>query len=265
VRTLTLTLTLTLGLSVAPAYADPVQHAHTSSRYDRTSASLAHLAHQLRARHPDLLTVTEVDNPRRARALRARGWAVYRPPGTDVAISWPRARWRLAGARSQGLGMGTGAGWVVLDPRHPRSAGTQHSGRILVTLAHLPAHVQDGDSWRAGEHQVTRWRHAVRRWAHQLEVVTARRDPDLVLVVADWNVDLRRAHWRAVVRSYFPGLSITWRRPLPAAGTHAGHRLIDATLTDGRGRARLLPRTASSDHRPYTERVTAARSRSATR
>jgi hypothetical protein len=247
-------LVLVLAVQAAPAYADPLEHAHTSSRFDRSPASLAALAHQLRARGPDVLTVTEVDNPRRARALRASGWVVYRPPGTDVALSWPRSRWRAAGARPGVLGNGLGAGWVVLDRRAPRAGLRGEPSRILVTLAHLPSHVEYGDRWRTGEPRVGLWRTAVRRWGHQVAAVAARRHPDLVLVVADWNIDVRRPVWRSTVLRHFPGLRRTWDvGALPRAGTHAGRRLIDATLTNGRGRARLLPRTASSDHRPYDE------------
>lgn len=243
-----------VGLVIAADRAGAgVDHVHASSRYDRSPASLHRQA--LRFAGADVTTWTEVSRPARKRALAVSGVRVWSPPG-QLAITYARS-WatvdrgsyrptRAVYRSKSGRLVVSRVVWAVLQ-----RAGV----RVLVTVTHLPAHVQAGDHWQQDHPQRVRvWKLAVAGWAAETTRQRARYDPDATLVVADWNVDVRRAVWRRIVARRFPGLRLTWRPPYPRAGT-AGRRLIDATLTDARGRAQLLPGDASSDHRPYLERL----------
>jgi hypothetical protein len=245
---------LAAALIASPAAGEPVTvHTHASQRYDRPTAALAADIRRHTAA-ADLLTVTEIQEPARARVLhRQPGWGAYTDPRTDLGIAWDRTRWRLIGrprawhlTRAYPDVYGAWALAVVLAPR----AG----GRpLFVTVAHLPSAVEDGPRWRAGRHPPA-WRAAVNGWHRRIRAVRLRR-PLPALIAADWNLDLRRPGWRRVVSSAFPAQHLTWAAPLPARGTHAAGRLIDGTLTTLTGRARLLPKTPASDHTAYSERL----------
>lgn len=207
------------------------------------------------------MTWTEVGGAARARQLRRQpGWRTFAPDTrTDVAVSWqaglwaPRARWvaqltvRRHWTPTGALARPQRALYAVLD---------RGSTRVLVTVAHLPTHVQAGDQFGTLTPRVRVWRSAIAGWAAATADAQRRWQPDLILVVADWNVDLRRTAWRSYVQDAFRHLRISWRprAALPAAGTRNA-RFIDATLTNGAGRARLLSDDATSDHRPYREEL----------
>ena len=238
-----------------------VDHVHSSSRYDRSPASLHAQAERWDASSADLVTWTEVDGAR-ARALhRVSGWAAYTPDPTDVAISWRRDRYRALHTGQRRLTEHTyrtyttgrtvtqwAAAAVLVDRRTHR--------RVLIVAVHLPAHVQAGPEFRANT-RARVWRTGLEGLHAYAAQLRTRWHPDLVLVAGDWNVDLRRPTWRHQLHAVFPGLRNTRVRPFPADGTDRTRRLIDATLTNGTGRARLLPDDRSSDHRPYGETITA--------
>jgi translation initiation factor IF-1 len=249
---------LLVALVGPPASAETTRHVHTSQRFDRAIPLLARdIARDVR--RADLVTVTEVQERRRARVLyRHRpAWGVATDGRTDLGIMWRRDRWRLVGRYVWHLApgypdvFGTWALAVRLVPRAPY-VGPE----TFVSVAHLPSAVQDGDRWRRASRRVAAWSAAVAAWHGRVRAARIRWHPGAVLTVADWNVDLRRPVWRRTVRAAFPAERLTWRRPFPARGTHAGGRIIDGTLTTESGRARLLPRTAASDHRAYRETLT---------
>lgn len=227
-----------------------VEHVHSSSRWDRPASSLHRQA--VRFRHREVVTWTEVGA--RRRALKVPGVRSWAPRPTDLAVSWRGARLVDRGVFrptrrvyvSHGRTWRLYVAWVML-------AGVS---RTLVMVAHMPSHVEFGSRWRRGvPDRVAQWRAGVRGWAHRYRHLVARFDPEVSVLAADWNVDLRRRVWRHRVADPFPArLDVTWRRPLPQAGTH-GRRLIDGSLSDGRGRARLLRDDVSSDHRPYLDRL----------
>lgn len=240
-RWLTAAIAPALLLSlVPPAVAvPPVDHVHSSSRYDRSPASLSRVAHRFAATAATVITWTEVSNDARARQLRVPHWRVYSPERTDVAVSWVGTTWKthatsvrtlsrfhfttLGGHRS----ITQRAAVAVLDRRADKL-------RALVVAVHLPARKFSSPArarvWRTSLAElhalVPIWRH---RWS-----------PDLVIVAGDWNADPR------TIARRFPSLRLTWRGVPPS---------VNGTLTNGRGYARLLAPTPSSDHRPYRERL----------
>lgn len=255
---------LVILLAAPPAAAETVRHDHASQRFDRPLDRLRAEVRRHTRPPVDLFTVTEIEERARARTLHRRGdgWGARAPRPTDLGVMWRRARWtyRTHGVRlltpttyftATGQPRPARAMFVVLDPTPP------HVGRILVTLAHLPASVQSADRFRTADRadRVAVWRDAVAGWASLVDRLRDRWHPAATLTVADWNVDLRRPPWRRYLTAAFPGQRLTWKRPLPTSGTHRGGRLIDATLTTARGRARLLPHTAASDHTAYRERL----------
>ena len=231
-----------------PAQANYVEHVHSSGRYDRSPASLHREAMRWDRAGVQLVTWTEVDAAARTRALRVAGWGVAVPPASDVGISWRRRSFQViaAGRRRLADYITPYAAAVVLQAERRR---------LIVVVAHLPAHVQDGHHFRANSRAVE-WRAAVRQLHTYARDLRRRYSPAVLLIAADWNVDLRLPVWRDRLAAIFPRMALTWVPPFPLGGTHAGGRLIDATLTGATGRARLLPDDASSDHRPYTERLT---------
>lgn len=246
-------------LALLLAVGGPVVHVHSSSLYSRPPASLSHALAAYAGTGAGLVTLTETTG--RTGALRRPGWGAYsRPTRTDTAIMWRRDRWRPVARWTTRL---SPLRWYRPDGTRPRPVAAvwavleRRDGlRVLVSVAHMPPHVQMRDSWRPGvPYRTAAYRDAVDRWGHLVMAARHRYRPGMVLVVADWNTDLRRPVWRRYVAGHFPGLRITWARPLPRSGTHRGGRLIDATLTDARGRAQLLPDDPSSDHRPYAERL----------
>lgn len=238
-------------------------HVHASQRFDRSIALLVRDVRRHTRPPVDLLTLTEVqERARRVPLHHVDGWNVRTGQGTDLAIMWRLSRWKLRASGVRPLTSLTYVGWsgrpvrqrmmfVVLDPRPPRTAP-----RLLVTLAHLPSAVEYGDSFRrSSPSRVAVWKDSLPGWRNAIRELRTRFRPSVVMIVADWNVDVRRPHWRRVLADAFPHQRLTWRRPLPTRGTHAGGRLIDATLTNAHGRAVLRRHTAASDHTPYVERL----------
>lgn len=253
-----LALGLTAGMAVAwavPARGDPVDHVHSSSRYDRSPESLSRQAHRFARTRTDMVTWTEVSDDRRARVLRVAGWRSFTPDGTDVGMSWPRRQWRtrMVDARTLSRHRFTTINGFVSPLQRAAVVVLQRrrgGERVVLVAAHLPAII---DAERRA--RLRAWRGALSSLSDLVPRLQDRWHPDLVIVAADWNIDLRRPARREQLRRAFPGLSLTWRRPLPAGGTHERGGLIDGTLTSGRGRARLISDDASSDHRPYREVV----------
>lgn len=241
-----------VGVLLAGAVAAPrerVVHVHASQRFD-APYPLARKAIRDVVHRPAVSVVSVTEIAGRRRLVRFPGWHAYTPAPGDVGVTWRASRWVGERHRSHRLAPRIGyrapATWAA-------SVLLVHDAtRLLVTVAHLPSAVAHRYGWRDNPRRVTAWHRAVDRWAVVVRALERRWRPTAVLVVADWNVPLRWARWRHVLRAEFPRLRVTWRAPLPPRGTA---RLIDATLTDARGRARLLPRTAASDHRPYSERL----------
>lgn len=237
-----------IWINPVAAHADTVTHVHASQRYDRPIPSLVREVSAYARRPVSLVTFTEVQGRARSAPLHRRGdgWAGLTRTRTDVGVMWRRDRWRAV----------WGHGFRVTDRTYVTRGGFTRTTvvlavllrpvgggpRLLVTVGHPPPH------------RPPYWAAAVHGWAALTARLTARWHPGDTLTVADWNVSLRTPGMRHRIGRLFPGWH-TWRRPFPTAGTWGASALIDGSLFTGRGRARLLPDTAASDHRPYIERL----------
>jgi hypothetical protein len=76
------------------------------------------------------------------------------------------------------------------------------------------------------------------------------------MVVADWNLDIKRTAVRAYFSGCFPSLRSTWEPPFPEGGTH-GKRIIDIAFIN-RGLRVVQPpvlrkHTGASDHTAFRQ------------
>jgi hypothetical protein len=239
-----------------------IRHIHSSGRYDRSDAAVKKAI----GRYVDdanLITLTETQK-RDKQTLSQPGWTVakyYGPGDGDSTVITKDSEWRVLAKWSKQLSQyeqRRGPGGP--PPPHSLTVLLQnkHTDRqLLVSIAHLPSHVE-GDWFKPGSFRgyawrVFVWRDAVRTWKRHVKRL-AKAHNAKVMMVADWNLNFKRRVFRALVKTLFPMLHLTWQSPFPADGTHH-HRVIDATLTNLRvkRKARLYQDDASSDHRPYIE------------
>jgi hypothetical protein len=138
----------------------------------------------------------------------------------------------------------------------------------------MPAHVEGHGGWRTTEFKWQARKNAylssLGNWGGHVADLVNKHKPDMTLVVADWNLNLKQDWVRALIRNSFAGYTCMWQRfpttggsldggpvgPLGAKGIDSADRIIDGTL----GRfvrvwiePNLMARVSSSDHRPYKE------------
>ena len=206
----------------------------------------------------NLATLTEVGSDERTQILKdaAPGeWGAWVPDASDVGIMWDKADWSMQTKEAHKL---TDKTWTDGQGRkhttYAASAKLEHSSghTIFLSVCHLPSNVQDGNKFHDNK-QAAAWKSAVAGWHDYWNKFRKQHDPDLGLLVADWNVDFHSDHWRQHVQGIFPSLVLNWKGHMPdkGKGTH-GSRLIDATwATRNANQSRLLKDDNSSDHRPY--------------
>lgn len=232
-----------------------VRHIHSSGRYDRPDEAVRNALRRY-ASHADLITLTETQK-RERNVLRMDGWRVskYSGAGTgDPAILTDSRIWEVLLMWSHKLTdkeQRRGPGGP--PPPHSLTVLLRNKGngkRLLVSVAHLPSHVE-GD-WRDRTWRVQVWLEAHREWKRHVNWLRKRYRVK-VMMVADWNLDIKKRWVRAALKALHPRLKLTWREPFEG-GTHH-NRIIDATVTSLRvlREAVLFEDDASSDHRPYFE------------
>jgi hypothetical protein len=243
------------------------RHAHSSSRYDRSTSSLDKQVNK-GATHEDpsanLMTFTEIGNKERAEACEADGWGHYHPHDkTDCAVMWRKSKWEKVNSGS--TRKLTDKTWQISGNTHKlvgasivlKDADNDTGRRLWVAVVHFPSGVQDGHGWaKDNDDAVKAWQDGIRGLKDWRNDQKESYGVDLAMLCADWNVNLKLDFFRDYIRNVFPNMSCTWRSPYPNGGTH-GDRLIDATWTDGRRDedAWLLKDDDSSDHRPYADIV----------
>lgn len=229
-----------------------------SSRYSLSWRSLIravrNYAEQTRA---NFIVTTEVANNERSNALgRLLGFGLVhfedgRKGEDETAIQFRRRWWRKVSAEADPLsrkGIAARSGSLVFSVdalfRNRRTGQT-----VLICAVHLPRFWEEKAAWLEC---IERLEHKWDAWQRDPEI-------DCVVIVGDWNYDLRDEGNRDEMRESFPGCQLTWSRSknrLPTSGTH-GKRLIDYAIVHGGTitRAELLADDASSDHRPWFMRV----------
>jgi hypothetical protein len=139
-----------------------------------------------------------------------------------------------------------GAAVAVLKHKHSNN-------KIVVSVVHLPSSVEGQGRVEGGRRD--EWYEARRNWVRRVKQLRRKYDADAMMIIADWNIDLKRAWVRTLIKSLFPTWRWVWNE-FPNIGTH-GNRLIDFTLIKGKLRIAKKPKihriTGASDHRGYEE------------
>ena len=242
-----------------------IRHAHSSSYYGASPLSLAkQVKRAVEAKDPNatVLSFTEVGSPARTKVLEEadpENWAAWVPNQSDVGLMWRHKQWSPVWKEPHQL---TTKLWTDgQGRRHETWCATallehRDGPTLFYSVCHLPSHVQDGGKFYDNQ-QAVAWKTSCSGWSDYWNECRKRDHPDLAMLVADWNVDFHSAHWRDVVKGYFPSMVLGWQGNMPpkAQGTH-GNRLIDGTMATRRAAACvLLKDDNSSDHRPYGEVV----------
>lgn len=250
-------------------------HIHCSSRFDRSAESLeADLDTWMQS--ASLITLTEIDNDRRASRMAEKGWNYFNSKlnnGQDnCGMCWDTSVWvkkrthvaQLENVRYQTLSHHTSpfvwAISVLLGSRVDDST-------LMVSLTHLPAHIQgrggfanprgpEDQEWRARKLAYTT---AMTTWSSTTKVLVKSWKPSATMCVADFNLDLKVKWVRDYLKDHWDstGLQLAWR-DFNSLGTSidGGSRVIDGTLYKGMKldqKPRIMKSVRSSDHRPYTE------------
>lgn len=236
----------------------PITFIHSSSRFDRSPATLSRAMDSYTAKAA-VVTLTEVGDDQRVKAAIKNGFRLLNTDyggWDDCAISVNKARFDVVHHEGYKLPMSNQGETGKFTSRAQIAVlEDKDTGQFfVVSVAHFPAHLE-GDMARGRKTERTvAWllnTQALRRRVNELK---RKYKCDGALIVADWNLNFKKPWVRALFKAKFPYWKCSWRAPYPKDGTHNA-RIIDATLYKGNIRvfeeARLLPDDDSSDHRPY--------------
>jgi hypothetical protein len=258
------------------------RHIHCSSRFDRPAALLESDMDNWQDAS-DLVTLTEISNDRLAATMRAKGWDYFnakKSQGQDeCGVTWRTSMWGKT--KSVTIKLNNDAYYRldgrVADPVVSCSVVLKHrtSGhRLLVSVTHMPAHVEGFGGWRTTEYKwqarKAAYLSSLKNWNVHVDDLIRKQKPDATLVIADWNLNLKQDWIRALLRQTFGDLKQAWQRfptsggslqggpvaPLGAPGKGYADRIIDGTLYRGAvvsTEPNLMATVRSSDHRPYHE------------
>lgn len=242
-------------------------HIHSSSRYDRSLASLEASAARYNS-DAELVTYTEVEFERRERALRrANGKAFGLVSGdesnaNDCAIAYSKERFELLYEEQ----FQNATQVIYRTDGHQRDLPystigifkDKKNGKVFVVgVAHYASGVE-GELYRNDQtyRRAIQWRQSTKNTKKRVNRLAKKYNADARMVVADWNVNFKKAWVRAMVKLIAPSYTNAWTNVNVSGGTH-GNRIIDATILRGalkvKGSAKLYADDASSDHRPYIE------------
>lgn len=223
--------------------------------------------------HSSLITLTEVNTPSRIHTLMEKGWGHYAGGkgsggGDDGAIAWKKEIWHRKEAFARKLTAVRYTRALANKPgphvwscnvllKHVRTEKT-----LLVSVTHMPAHIQGHwkhpgtDEWKARKEAYTDSMH---QWSDGVANQINRWSPDGVLVVADWNLNLKDQWVREYLGQHWNkkcGLRRAWTDFPTSGGSLEGNRIIDGSYYGGMevtGEPELGARVRSSDHRPFKE------------
>lgn len=242
-----------------------VRHVHSSGRYDRPEAAQERALLSYAARGAGIITLTEQANATHRRVLKnfeektgydiAQGigggadCAIAVDPEFEIVKVW--ADKATNKEQRRGPGGPPPSQYVTALVRHRK---TRH--KVLVSVLHTPSHVE-GDWFKKGKFgghvwRVSVWLEAHKNWSAHLWKLR-KQYKCKVIMTSDWNINFKRAPFRALMKTLHPKLVLTWKK-FPKKGTHTS-RVIDATLTNCKVRAAayLIVDDPSSDHVPFEE------------
>lgn len=231
-------------------------HVHASGRFDAHVADVRSDWDDYRATPGvKLITGTEHGSGDHDPAFKGvAGWGFYR--GHECVVSWREDTFELAWepsfapiAKAHTFNRGSNKNakvWLTSVPLRHIATGRV----VMVRVCHTPSSVQAGDRFRPGERRkVGAWTASLARWGARARRFTRDHPHAAQVDVADWNVDLKRKHWQALIGRAL-GQRCAWAGRVPAQGTH-GRRLIDGVFYRllEVSNARVLPKGKSSDHK----------------
>jgi thymidylate synthase len=253
-------------------------HIHSSSRFDRP-ASVFEEATDNFMKHCSILTVTEIHQNNKAAVLREKGWNYYNAKagkqGADnCGVAWNRDVWACTWQGSRKLhqkGYKRFKAHLPAPYVHACTVVLKHraSGKkLMVSVTHMPAWVDKvgpapgfkthGYDWRSRKEAYIE---SVKTWSVWTEHMIRKHNLDGVLIVSDWNLNMKDKWFQNFLRDHWgKAYKMTWRHFPASGGSMSPHgKIIDGSLVRHLaiedGGAELMPRTPSSDHRPYKERL----------
>ena len=258
-------------------------HIHCSSRFDRSAAQLDYDITNWQS-DASIITLTEVQNDQRAAQLRAQGWGYYNVRNgnfaDDCAIAWDSSVWKAH----------PGTTLKLTTDQYQRAyskkmadiycvttvltrVDTNH--KLLVSVCHMPAHIEGPDGWRTVLDQWKGRKHAylsaMTAWSTHVQDQMKKQKIDAALIVADWNLNLKTTWFQGILSDHWGWeYDIAWKRfptdggsltshasvPKGAPGKGYHDRIIDGSLLNALDCTKgpeLMSRVSSSDHRPYKE------------
>lgn len=238
------------------------KHIHSSSRFDGLESLEASVRRYTSS--AQLVTLTEVAEKGHQRVLRkisreAEFGLIAGDNGgaDDCAIMYDKNRFELVYTEQF-----KSANGVKSNPPHSTIAvlrDIKDGRKFVVTVGHYASGVEGALAKNERTYRrAIQWRRSVANTKNRANQLAKEYDAKACMVVADWNVNFKRAWVRAMVKAIAPSYTNTWTRVNIEGGTY-GNRLTDATLLRGRMKvldtAKLYRDDASSDHRPYIETI----------
>lgn len=240
---------------------------HSSSKWSRSNESLKRAVARY-IQHAILITLTETELPRRKNALReiCRVYGYGFITGefgnkNDGSILFSLEEFEEVHSENHKL-----SNKVFKIGRHttPPSYATlgvlrhRKSGLILVVgVYHTPSSVEGDLYHHRKTSRVITWYANVRSLRKRANALKKHYHATAAIISCDWNINWHKKWVRALIKTMFPAWKSTWQRHVPKGGTH-GRRLIDWSLVKGNVKvlsSDLFVDDASSDHRPYIERI----------
>lgn len=235
-------------------------HIHSSSRYDRSPASLEAAVNRY-IKDSDLVTFTEVEYESREKVLRkVPGWGCATgdiSPRNDSGIIWDSEVWELIAEGNEVIAAVAANGqapvaatWAVLRHRVTK--------KVTVNIVfHAPSSVEGPNGFIPRSQRVLAWWSVANGVRKLWKRLSDQYNSDGILVCADWNVNIKKAVFRGIFKTSYPSFSLVWDgKNFPKDGTHHS-RIIDFSLVRGAVKRIRNPRIyrddVSSDHQPYIE------------
>ena len=249
---------------------EEVVHVHSSSRYSRSPESLRRAIEDYIAAGADVITFTEVAaSPREKPLYSFKGWGALTGDlhaRNDGGIMWDTTKWVALEEFNHEIA--TVSWFTTRGHKFPNIAATSVilksilTGKtMLVSVAHMPPAVQGPTGFLGMPRRLAAYASALEGWRTFWRTQRREKNLDGLMIVADWNLDLRLPWVRAYFNQNFPKFDVVWEGrgefPDKRTGTTGSGKIIDFTMIKGKldrlYGPTILPDDDSSDHRPYRE------------